>query len=59
MDEPQVGRRIVIPRIEFPDIDIAMPQIVIPSIPSININLPRVRVTPRVRVRTGTVQGPI
>jgi len=35
-----------------------MPRIVIPSIPSININLPRVRVTPRVRVvRTG--QGPI
>ncbi|HET9710879.1 MAG TPA: PDZ domain-containing protein [Pyrinomonadaceae bacterium] len=57
MDEPQVGRRIVIPRIEFPNIDIAMPQIVIPSIPSININLPRVRVTPRVRVRTA--QGPI
>ena len=49
-DEPQVGRRIVIPRIDFPDIDIMMPQIVIPSIPSININLPRVRVTPRARV---------
>jgi len=49
-DEPQVGRRIVIPRIDFPDIDILMPQIVIPSIPSININLPRVRVTPRPRV---------
>jgi membrane-associated protease RseP (regulator of RpoE activity) len=57
MDEPQVGRRIAIPRIEFPDIEIAMPQIVIPSIPSININLPRVRVTPRPRIRT--VQGPI
>ena len=58
--QPQVGRRIVIPRIEFPEIpeiDIAMPQIVIPTIPSININLPRVRVTPRARVRT--VQGPI
>jgi membrane-associated protease RseP (regulator of RpoE activity) len=50
MDQPEVGRRIVIPRIDFPDIDIAMPQIVIPSIPSININLPRVRVTPRARV---------
>jgi serine protease Do len=49
-DEPHVGRRIVIPRIDFPDIDIMMPQIVIPSIPSININLPRVRVTPRPRV---------
>ena len=57
-DGAQVGRRIVIPRIEIPDIDIAMPRVVIPaiSIPSININVPRVRVTrPRIR----TVQGPI
>jgi hypothetical protein len=55
--EPQMGRRIVIPRIEFPEIpeiDITMPQI---AIPSININLPRVRVIPRPRV--GTAQGPI
>lgn len=54
LGQPQVGRRIVIPRIEIPtipDIDIAMPQIVIPSIPSVNISLPRIRVTPRVRVR--------
>jgi PDZ domain-containing secreted protein len=43
--QPQIGRRIVIPRIEIP-------------FPSIEINLPRVRVTPRIRViRTG--QGPI
>ena len=58
--EPELGRRIVIPRIEIPmpEIDIAMPRIMIPAIPSININLPRVRVTPRIRViRTG--QGPI
>jgi serine protease Do len=57
--QPQMGRRIVIPRIEIPDIDIAMPRVVIPavSIPSININLPRVRVTPRARART--VNGPI
>lgn len=42
---PEIGRRIVIPRIEIP-------------FPSIEINLPRVRVTPRIRViRTG--QGPI
>ena len=56
---PQIGRRIVIPRIEIPDIDIAMPRVVIPavSIPSINIDLPRVRVTPRTRIRS--VQGPI
>ena len=55
MGQPQVGRRIVIPRIQIPtipDIDIAMPEIVIPSIPSIDIQLPRVRV-----VKTG--QGPI
>jgi membrane-associated protease RseP (regulator of RpoE activity) len=57
--QPQVGRRIVIPRIEMPDIDISMPRVVVPaiSIPSININLPRVRITPRVRART--VHGPI
>jgi membrane-associated protease RseP (regulator of RpoE activity) len=56
---PQVGRSIVIPRIEIPtpDIDIAMPSIVIPSIPSININMPRIRVAPRARIRTA--QGPI
>jgi serine protease Do len=60
MGQPQIGRKIVIPRIEIPtpDIDIAMPNIVIPSIPSINIQMPRVRVTPRIWVvRTG--QGPI
>jgi PDZ domain-containing secreted protein len=56
IDGAQIGRRIVIPRIEFPDINIAMPSVVVPaiSIPSININLPRVRVQPaRIRmVRT-------
>jgi membrane-associated protease RseP (regulator of RpoE activity) len=59
-DRPQIGRRIVIPRIEIltPEIDIAMPRVVIPSIPSINIEMPRVRVTPRVRVLR-TVRGPI
>jgi membrane-associated protease RseP (regulator of RpoE activity) len=58
LGQPQIGRRIVIPRIEIPDIDIAMPSIVIPSIPSVNINLPRIRVTPRARI-IRTVQGPI
>lgn len=42
---PQVGRQIVIPRIEIP-------------VPSVEISMPRVRVTPRIRVvRTG--DGPI
>jgi serine protease Do len=45
-----VGRRIVIPRIQIPDIHTAMPQIDIPSIPAINVNLPSIRVNPRVRV---------
>ena len=57
---PQIGRRIVIPRIEIPtipDIDIAMPNIVIPSIPAINVRMPRIRVTPRIRARGP--QGPI
>ncbi len=60
MGNPQIGRRIVIPRIEIPtipDIDIAMPNIVIPSIPTINVQMPRIRVTPRVRTRGP--QGPI
>jgi serine protease Do len=59
MGNPQIGRRIVIPRIEIPtvDIDIAMPNIVIPTIPTINVQMPRIRVTPRVRVRGP--QGPI
>lgn len=59
LDRPQVGRRIVIPRINFPDIDIAMPRVVVPamSMPSININMPRIRVTPRARIRTAN--GPI
>jgi serine protease Do len=59
LDGAQIGRRIVIPRIEIPDINIAMPTVTVPaiSIPSININMPRVRVTPRARVRT--VRGPI
>lgn len=50
LGRPQVGRSIVIPRIEIPtpEIDIVMPSIVIPSIPSVNVNLPRIRVTPRV-----------
>ena len=60
MGQPQVGRRIVVPRIEIPtmDIDIAMPRIVIPSIPAINVELPRIRVSPRVRV-IRSERGPI
>jgi serine protease Do len=57
---PQLGRQIVIPRIEFgtiPDINIALPSINIPSIPPININMPRIQV-PKVRVVRGS-GGPI
>lgn len=60
MGQPQIGRRIVIPRVEIPsipDVDISIPRIVISPIPAININLPRVRVTPGVRIRA--VQQPI
>ena len=60
LGHPQVGRRIVIPRIEIPDInvDVKMPNIVIPTIPTINIEMPRIRVTPRIRIRRGE-NGPI
>lgn len=50
MGRPTVGRQIVIPRIQFPDINI--------SVPSVNIQLPRVRVSPRIRISRG-VYGPI
>jgi len=46
MGQPQVGRRIVIPRIEIPtipDIDIAVPAIDI-QMPRVRVNVPRVRV---------------
>jgi membrane-associated protease RseP (regulator of RpoE activity) len=58
MGHPQVGRQIVIPRIQFPDINISLPRIEIPVVPSININMPRVRVAPRIRLSRG-VYGPI
>ena len=59
MGNPQIGRRIVIPRIEIPtvDIDIGIPNVVIGPIPTINVQMPRIRVMPRVRVRGP--QGPI
>ncbi len=44
LDRADIGRRIVIPRIEIP-------------MPAIDISLPRIRVTPRPRIRT--VQRPI
>ena len=47
----QVGRQIVIPRIEFPDINI--------SVPAIDIEVPRVKINPGViRISKG-VYGPI
>ena len=59
---PQIGRRIVIPRVEIPvmpEIDIEMPRIRIPSIPRIDINMPPIRVRPmRVRISRGE-RGPI
>src|SRR5215217_2919141 len=58
LGQPQIGRRIVIPRVVIPDIEIMMPRIVIPAIPTINIDMPRVRVRPRARVLR-TERGPI
>jgi len=66
---PQMGRRIVIPRIQIPtimdieipmpDISVEMPQIRIPSVPAIDVKMKPMRIrTPRIRV-SGTVRGPI
>lgn len=55
---PRAGRRVIVPRIElgsFPAVNIAMPQIVLPVIPEINIDLGDRVVKPRV-VRTRTTQ---
>jgi hypothetical protein len=57
MGLPQTGRRIVIPRIQFPDMNISVPRVNI-AMPSINIAMPRIRVTPRIRMSRG-VYGPI
>ena len=62
LGRPQIGRRIVIPRIvmpTIPDIDVDMPSIRVPAMPTINIGMPRVRVrTPRFRLLR-TERGPI
>jgi serine protease Do len=55
---PTVGRQIVVPRITIPDIVIPMPRIEIPTVPSVNIEMPRIRVSPRIRSSRG-VYGPI
>ncbi len=66
---PQMGRRIVIPRIEIPtimdieipmpDITVDMPQIRIPSVPAIDVKMRPMRIrTPRVRI-SRPVRGPI
>jgi membrane-associated protease RseP (regulator of RpoE activity) len=55
---PTVGRQIVIPRIEFPDIVIPMPRIEIPTVPAVNIQMPQIRINPRIRISRG-VYGPI
>ena len=57
---PQVGRRIVIPRVELgeiPEINVSIPRIQLPTIPTIDIQMPRIRV-PNVRVIRRT-SGPI
>ena len=50
---PQIGRRIMIPRVELgsiPEMNIVIPQIDLPTIPEINVQLPRRVKAPRVRV---------
>jgi len=59
IDRPQIGRRIVIPRVEMntiPEINIAMPRIQIPM-PTIDVQMPRIRI-PDIRVVRRT-SGPI
>jgi len=56
---PQIGRQIVIPRLEFPqfpEMTISMPNIHIPSIPAINIQMPAMKVTPKIKVKNVVAQ---
>ena len=58
---PQMGRRIVIPRIEIPmpEISVEMPSIHVSSSPAIDVRMPPMRIrTPRVIV-SRPVRGPI
>ncbi|HEY3582005.1 MAG TPA: PDZ domain-containing protein [Pyrinomonadaceae bacterium] len=52
----QVGRQIVIPHIEFPEVNIEMPRI---EIPAVNIAVPRVKINPVTIRRSRGVYGPI
>lgn len=55
----QIGRQIIIPRIELPvipEVNISLPNIQLPTIPEINIQLPRVK---PVKVRTSSSQRTI
>jgi membrane-associated protease RseP (regulator of RpoE activity) len=57
---PQVGRRVMIPRIELPsipEINVVVPGIELPAIPEINVVLPRIN--PKVRVKRLPAPQPI
>lgn len=56
---PQVGRRVIIPRIQLPsipEINIMVPRIDLPTIPEINVNI---QGTPKGRVRSIPASRPI
>jgi membrane-associated protease RseP (regulator of RpoE activity) len=56
---PQIGRRIVIPRVdlgEIPEINISMPSIQLPTFPSIEVNMPRIKIPLKMNRR---INGPI
>lgn len=56
MGRPQTGRQIVIPRIQFPEVNISMPRI---EFPEMNIEMPRILITPRPIRILRPVNGPI
>jgi serine protease Do len=67
---PQIGRKIVIPRVTFPpypELSITMPNIQIPTVtipmpsiqvpvPAINIQMPAIKVTPKAKAKSVVVQ---
>ena len=57
---PQMGRRVIVPRIELPvipEMNISIPQIQLPVIPEIHVEFPaRAPRAPRTRIRRGPVE---
>ena len=59
---PQIGRRVIVPRVELgtiPEMNIVIPRIELPATPEIDVQLPRKMKTPKVRMIKAPAAQPI